>query len=134
MHAVEVTDDGAVDTDLGDFALLRRVAHFIADFLQFTGVEPETAAAGALVHFDLFLRAEEMAFEFEAIATGTVAFAAEVHVKLRVALDIDQPLRGLVWFVHFLQFKGVEPYAAAAAEAEVHGEAAHGQRFERVET
>ena len=55
FHPVDVTDDGAVDADLGHLPLLRDLTHLIADFFQLTGIEPVTAAAGALVHRQIAL-------------------------------------------------------------------------------
>ena len=100
--------------------------------VQLTGIEPVTAAAGALVHLHFFLRAEEMTRELDAFTPGTVTFAAEVHVKLRVALDVDQPLSGLLRLVNPLELERVKPDAAAAAETDIHREAAYGQGFQLV--
>src|SRR5438445_8599970 len=60
-HLVEVTQHRSGKLDparhLRRF-LSRGLARFLADFFQFAGVEPATAAAGALVDFQAALHAE----------------------------------------------------------------------------
>lgn len=100
---------------------------FVADLLEFAGVQPITRAVGAMIHLDLFERAEEMSLEFDTLTTWAGAFAGVVHLYDRIALDAQKVFRGhILAIVHAFQLECVEPETTAAAVAGVHGHAAHG--------
>jgi hypothetical protein len=74
-----------------------------------------------VIDFDGALRIEAAAHEGDAHATRAGALTGGVHTQPRVARDIKQVLaRGLMSFVHLLEFKPVEPDAAATAVANIH--------------
>src|SRR5437762_1947466 len=129
-HLIDIAEDRPGNLHLlGRPRLLipRGFVHFFADFLQFAGVEPVTAAAGAFVNFDAPSRAEVAALQLDAGAFGTVAFTGQIDVQRWVALHLEQQFPGrFPRFVHLLQFKRVEPYAAAAAAADIDGQFANG--------
>src|SRR5205085_3342947 len=57
-----------------------------------------------------------------------------VHVQMRVALEIDQPLAGpFARFVHLLKLEGVEPDAGAAVASNIDGQFVDGDGTEWVE-
>ena len=93
---------------------------------QLAGVEPIAAAIRTVIHLDGAPGVKKMATEFNAVAARAIAFAGVIHVQPWIALDIGEEFaRGFVFFVHALEFEGVEPDAAAATVANIHGHSAH---------
>ncbi len=106
---------------------------FISNGMEFAGVQPDAAAAGAFVDFDGSLGAEVASFEFDPFTAGALAFAGGVDLDGVVGGDVKEDFRGGVGSVfESVQFEGIEPYTAAAAFADIDRDFADGLRCEWV--
>ena len=122
---VNVADDLYRNAALGGLRRRRGVTPLGSNQGQFAGIKPATAAARALVHLDPASGAEEVPLEFDARATGTLAFAGPVHDQALLVLDVHQRLtRDLMLFINPLQFESIKPNPAATALAGVHKQVA----------
>ena len=93
------------------------------NLFQFAGVEPETAAARALVHFHLDRGTEEMALEFHLLALRAFTFAGRIHDEIGITRDLQQRFAGGFFrIIHLLQFITIKPEAAATAATGVNFE------------
>src|SRR6185436_17864969 len=120
-HLIEVAEDRTGDVypaERLNLLLTRGLAQFVAYFFQFACVEPVSAAARALIDLDPPFGAEVAPFQFHTLAFRTGALVSGIHVKIRIALDVDQPGAGrFLRLVHLLKLECVEPNAAAAPAA-----------------
>jgi hypothetical protein len=126
-HLVEVPDDARSQAGLVDLLQKAGLFDFVADLLEFAGVEPATAATGAFVNLDAALGAEEAAFQLDPVAAGAASFALDIDIDGGVLADVEEELAGgFLGLIDFLQFEGIEPDAAAAALANVDGDGSDG--------
>jgi len=99
---------------------------FGADEGQLTGIQPVATAAWALVDLDPAFGAEIVAVELDTIAPGTFAFTTCIHDDPLIRLNVQKRLAsGLIFFVHTVQFKSVEPDTTAAALAHINFQTTH---------
>ena len=79
LHPVKVADDfSRQETGLPGFGVSIRPV-LLADFLQFTSIEPITSAIRAMIYLNSDSWAEQMAFQFDPGTTRTLTFAVVVN-------------------------------------------------------
>lgn len=105
----------------------------LTEQVQFADIQPVAVAVRAGIYFDLMATAVKVAPEENAFATGAGAFAPVINMNKRVDGDVQKcEALGDVWRLEFLEFEGVEPDAAAAAGADIHGKIGNADGFEAV--
>src|SRR3954471_10628124 len=114
-----VLDVHAGDDGLGGLLRFERFP-FVTDVFELTRIEPKTGTAWAFVDDNLPLFAVKMAHQNDLRTFGAMPAGLEVDLNGRIAPDIDLDVpRVFLGRLDFLQFKRIEPDAAASPVADV---------------
>ncbi len=93
----------------------------ITNLTEFTGIQPESAASGALIHFHFSFRANEMRHHFLIIAFRAQPLFVAIHHDVRIFLNLKETFsRRFMFFIHFIQFKIVKPYSPTPILADIY--------------
>jgi hypothetical protein len=121
LQAVKVTDGFGGDAGTGGRLAVAGFFFFGANHGEFAGIEPVTAAIGALVDLDLAFGAREMAMQLDVATAGTGAFSGRVDGNAGVPFDLQQVFAGrFLFFIDALEFERVKPNASTASLTNVH--------------